>query len=71
MARIRKGGKALLAPALFVGMLLALGISAPRAQAQGTPTCDGMHCHSDAHCGSKCVCNPFHFTCLDNTTALE
>lgn len=60
-----------LTPAMLLGMLLALGVSAPSARADQTPTCDGMHCHSDGDCGSKCICNEYEFTCLDNTTALE
>ena len=67
MDKIRSRSKAALAPVMFAMMVLALGTSVGSLRAQGTPTCDGMHCHTDAHCGSKCICNPFHLTCLDNT----
>lgn len=68
MSRIRRCSKKAFVPALFVGMVLAIGMSTPSARAQDPPpTCDGMHCHEKADCGSKCNCNRFHHTCVDNT----
>ena len=58
--------RSLLPVVAFLGMLAALAVSVPSLRAQ-TPTCDGMHCHEQWHCGSKCICNPFHYTCLDDT----
>lgn len=59
--------RSLLPGIAFLGMLAAVAISVPSLRAQNTPTCDGMHCHKQWHCGTKCICNPFHHTCLDNT----
>jgi hypothetical protein len=68
-ATSREGKKGLPAVLMLtaMGVALSMAVSAASVRANDPPTCDGLMCSSQWHCGSKCVCNPYHFVCLDNT----
>jgi len=59
---------------LLLGGTILCGLTASTVVTQkafaNTPACDGLYCYpgnARQYCGTKCLCNPAAYTCVDNT----